>query len=120
MNTLLSLVNKIKNTPQDIEFNDVINVISENYEYTPTLFRNGIEADCIINQAQENEGSCKIFAFAQQHQLTEIQTLHCFGQYYRNDVLDHLDETNHANIRTFMKYGWDHIRFDDVALVAKQ
>jgi hypothetical protein len=119
MKTLDSLVNKIKNTPQSIEFNDVINVIGEHYVYTPTLFRNGIETDCVINQAQENEGSCKIFAFAQLHQLSEIQTLHCFGQYYREEVLDHPDETNHANIRTFMKYGWDHIHFDGVALIAK-
>ena len=47
-----------------------------------------------------------IFAFAKLHDLTEQQTLHCFGDYYRVDVLQNRDGDNHQNIRHFMKTGW--------------
>lgn len=116
MKTISLLLNKIKESPQTIEFDDVINAINDHYIYTPRLFRNGKTGDCIINQAQENEGSCKIFSFALLHQLTEHQTLNCFGQYYRDEVLNYPDDTNHGNIRTFMKYGWDCIQFEGEAL----
>ncbi len=119
MKPLLLLINKIKDSTQAIEFDEVINAINDNYIYTPRLFKNGKTDDCITNQAQENEGSCKIFSFAQLHQLTEFQTLNCFGKYYRDEVLNYPDKTNHANIRTFMKYGWDHIQFDGDALTEK-
>lgn len=119
MSTLSSLINKIKSAPLNIEFNDVINVISEHYHYSPVLFTNGVKIDCVVNQAQENEGSCKIFSFAQLNQLSEIQTLNCFGQYYREEVLNDPGGTNHANIRAFMKHGWDYIKFDDIALTPK-
>jgi hypothetical protein len=119
MNTLHSLINSINHAPETTKFNDVIHIIEEHYNYSPTLFRNGADEDCIINQAKENEGSCKIFSFAQLHQLTKTQTLHCFGHYYRDEVLNHPNESNHANIRTFMKYGWDQIHFDAIALTPK-
>ncbi len=119
MKPLPLLLNTIKKTPQAVEFDDVINVIDDNYSYTPMLFHNGANADCIINQAKENEGSCKIFSFALLHQLTEPQTLNCFGKYYRDEVLNYPDDTNHANIRTFIKYGWEHIQFDGNALTRK-
>ena len=119
MNTLSSLINKIKSSPRSIEFNDVINVISEHYHYSPVLFTNGAKTDCVVNQAQKNEGSCKIFSFAQINQLSELQTLHCFGQYYREEVLNDVAGTNHGNIRAFMKHGWEHIKFDGLALTPK-
>lgn len=119
MNNLDTLLDRIKTTPENVEFNDVINVIEEYYDYSPTLFKNGIETDGVVNQIKENEGSCKIFSFAQLHQLNETQTLNCFGQYYRDEVLNYPDETNHKNIRTFIKYGWDHISFEKPALISK-
>lgn len=119
MNNLDTLLDQIKSAPDSVEFQDVIDTITDNYEYTPTQFHNGPSGDYVTSKAGENEGSCKIFAFAQLHKLDETQTLNCFGQYYRDDVLQHPDNTDHANIRTFMKYGWKNIVFDGVALKRK-
>jgi len=119
MNALNKLINQIKTSPEITEFQDVINIIDTNYHYTPTYFTNGPEDDCVINNAGENEGSCKIFSFAQLQQLDETQTLNCFGDYYRNDVLQHPNHSDHANIRTFIKYGWKNITFQGTALEKK-
>ena len=120
MNKLEQLVKQIKVSPEKIDFQQVITVIDEHYFYTPTQFTNGTGDDCIINKAGENEGSCKIFSFAHDQQLNESQTLHCFGQYYRDDVLHHPENTDHANIRSFIKYGWKEISFDGSALNNKE
>ena len=114
-----ALIQQIKSNPESIEFQDVINHIDNFYHYTPTQFSNGPDNDYVISKVGENEGSCKIFSFAQIQQLDESQTLNCFGQYYRDDVLNHPDATDHANIRTFMKHGWKHVIFDHPALIAK-
>ena len=111
-----ALLARLRSNPQDIEFQEVMNIIAETYEYTPVLFNNGSGQDRIINQAGENEGSCKIFAFAQLQGLTKDETLACFGQYYRQDVLQHPQGTDHLNIRTFMRHGWDGIHFDGLPL----
>lgn len=120
MKKLETLIKKIKGNPETTEFNDVIDIIGQHYHYTPTRFVNGTEDDSIVNEAGENEGSCKIFSFAQIHQLDDLQTLNCFGKYYREDVLQNPEASDHANIRTFMKHGWQQIRFDNDALTNKQ
>lgn len=110
------LILEIKSNPETVEFQDVINYIDQHYQYTPTEFRNGVNAERIINRAGENEGSCKIFSFALLNKLDKIQTLNCFGHYYRRDVLDHPHNTDHSNIRNFIKYGWEGITFNQPAL----
>jgi len=116
-------MNKLKelldSAPEKIEFNQVIQVIEENYNYTPTRFTNGEGSGQVTNEVGNNEGSCKIFSFAQLNNLNEKQTLACFGNYYREDVLAHPDNTDHANIRNFIKSGWAGIHFDNIALVKK-
>lgn len=116
------LLQKIHTVPGDVEFTDVIDCIDSNYDYAPVRFSNGPlhgdETQFVISEAGENEGSCKIFSFAKLHGLDESQTLHCFGHYYRNDVLQHPLNTDHANIRTFMKYGWEQLRFEQTALAS--
>lgn len=119
MNTLDTLLLQLKEAPEAIEFSDVIAVIDEYYHYSATRFNNGSADDHIVNNAGENEGSCKIFSFAKIQDLDKNQTLNCFGQYYRSDVLENPDERNHANIRTFMNHGWDGIRFENRALELK-
>lgn len=120
MNELEQLLEQIRHQPESIEFSEVIHTIDENYRYTPVRFSNGPvssgEDEGIINQAGENEGSCKIFAFGRINDLTADQTLHCFGRYYRDDVLGHPDKNDHQNIRLFIKFGWPYIRFDVRAL----
>jgi hypothetical protein len=115
LNTFLASIRN--NTP--VSFNDTIAVITEHYDYQPTQFSNGLSDRTLISVAGTNEGSCKIFAFAQIHQLTEQQTLNLFGDYYRVDVLLHPDGSDHQNIRNFMRDGWAGISFNGMPLTAK-
>jgi len=112
MNRFLEKLNTAENT---IEFTDTMTVIDKNYEFTAQEFKNGD----LINHAGENSGSCKIFSFAKLNQLTQKQTLACFGKYYREDVLLNPSNTDHQNIRNFMKTGWQGIEFTVLALKAK-
>lgn len=109
----------LKNEPDNVDFQDVMLTIAELYNYTPVQFSNGIGEDLLINHAGENEGSCKIFAFAQLHGLSKKETLACFGKYYREDVLQHPEASNHLNIRTFIRHGWHGIQFENTALRPK-
>ena len=45
------------------------------------------------------------------HNLSKAQTLACFGDYYRVDVLQHPQKNDHANIRQFMLSGPGGIQF---------
>ncbi len=117
--TITTLIEKIRSTPDAIEFDEVIDCIEETYTYTPTRFTNGTGEEAAVNEAGTNEGSCKIFAFAQLNKLSEKETMACFGQYYRNDVLQHPYATDHTNIRNFMLFGWNGIRFDSPALTVR-
>lgn len=102
-------------SPEAINFSDTMAVIDAHYEFTPVFFSNGD----IENAAGQNNGSCKIFFFARLHQLTEEQTLHCFGDFYRKDVLESPEGDGHQNIRNFIHHGWQGIRFDGEALVQR-
>jgi len=108
-------LNRLESQPETIEFPDVIALINRLYTYVPTGFRNHE----LINEAGQNTGSCKLFAFARLHDLTEDQTLACFGAYYRADVLKTPDGSSHPNIRQFMQTGWNSIEFEGVPLRAK-
>ncbi len=113
--TLESLLQKLIDCPESIEFNDTMCTIDSMYDFTPTSFENGD----LVNEAGQNSGSCKLFSFARIHKLTLKQTLACFGSYYRDDVLKHPEKEDHQNIRNFMKSGWPGIKFDSEPLVAK-
>ena len=113
--TVAAYISKLKNTPQEITFPETIAVIEANYTFTPTSFQNGNQR----NAAGENSGSCKLFAFAKAQQLTQQETLACFGAYYFDDVLKNPEGTDHQNIRNFILHGWEGIAFEDVALELK-
>ncbi|WPR73964.1 HopJ type III effector protein [Algoriphagus sp. NG3] len=108
----MKLLDQIKNAPAAISFSEVIAEIDSLYEFTPTRFLNG----STVNEAGQNNGSCKVFFFAKLHDLTPIETLSLFGDYYRKDVLQHPDGTDHQNIRNFMQSGWEGIKFESEAL----
>lgn len=110
-----SPIEALRSHPESIQFSDVIAFIMQHYEYQPTRFSNGE----IINEAGKNEGSCKIFAFAQLQCLSVPDTLALFGQHYREDVLNNPSGSDHANIRNFMKHGWKGIHFEGKALIPK-
>jgi len=113
--SIKELLTVIKDSPEKVSFQQVIDSIDAHYEYQPTEFSNGGS----LNAAGTNAGSCKIFAFAQLNTLTESQTLACFGHYYREDVLLHPDAEDHANIRNFMVSGWAGVNFKSIALRPK-
>lgn len=116
--SLTAFIEKVKNN-QNVGFDETIAVITDNYHYQATEFSNGLNGQLLINQAGTNEGSCKIFAFAQLNGLDRQQTLNLFGDYYRLDVLNDPHGTGHQNIRNFMQFGWAGICFKGVALTAK-
>jgi hypothetical protein len=107
-----AFLHKLNISPNSIQFNDTIATVDANYQFTPTRFRNGEQ----INEAGQNSGSCKLFSFAKLQKLNEVQTLACFGDYYRVDVLQYPTASDHQNIRNFMQQGWAGIHFDGSAL----
>ena len=109
---LNDFLKKLNATPEQVEFSEVMTVISANYHYQPCRFSNGD----LTNEVGSNEGSCKLFAFAKLHGLSEEATLACFGQYYREDVLLTPKGTDHTNIRNFIKQGWQGINFEGEVL----
>ena len=109
---LSEFLDLLSNEPEHIKFTDTISVVDSHYEFTPTAFRNGE----LQNAAGQNSGSFKLFSFARLQNLTKAQTLSCFGDYYRVDVLQHPDATDHQNIRNFIRFGWDGIEFESEAL----
>ena len=110
------LLRSLKENPNQVEYEAVLALIDELYEFTPVRFTNG----GIVNEAGRNLGSCKILAFAKLVRLSEEQTLHCFGSFYRDHVLKYPDNLDHPNIRSFMAEGWGGVHFDGAALKIKQ
>lgn len=103
---------------ESLDFEDTMAVINEYFDYTPCAFTNGKGDEPVFNEAGQNEGSCKIFGFAQQMQLNKEQTLACFGRFYQ-DVLNTPNGSDHGNIRSFMVHGWDGITFEGQPLIRK-
>ncbi|MBY7838853.1 HopJ type III effector protein [Vibrio fluvialis] len=112
---LSALLTQLTEQPENVVFAEVIATIDAYYDFTPTAFDNGKTR----NEANQNNGSCKIFAFAQLNQLSPEATLACFGDFYRQDVLQHPENDDHQNIRNFIRFGWDGVKFEGVALTAK-
>lgn len=106
--TLEQFKQKLKNTPGSIEFSETMAVIESNYNFTPSAFKNGE----LQNNAGENSGSCKLFAFAKLQGFINNETLACFGKFYFDDVLKDPNGTGHQNIRNFMKTGFDGLVFE--------
>ncbi|MEO8515239.1 MAG: HopJ type III effector protein [Flavobacterium sp.] len=113
--SIAAFLTQLRTTPKTNTFQETIQVIEENYDFTPTAFQNGDQH----NAVGENSGSCKLFAFAQLQHLSVEETLACFGAYYFEEVLQNPQGSNHQNIRNFMKTGWNGVRFEGNALVDK-
>ena len=111
---LTDYISTLRENPSALTFEDTLAVIDGHYDFTPRAFKNGP----VDNAAGTNNGSCKVFSFAVLHELTPAQTLAMFAQHYQN-VLDEPNGDAHANIRAFMKHGFDGVVFDGEALVSK-
>lgn len=112
---LQTFLDQLQADPESIAFTDTIETIESHYDFIATRFSNGNQK----NNISENQGSCKILAFAQLHKLSEAETLHCFGQYYREDVLQNSEGDNHQNIRQFMQHGFSGVSFEGQPLRRK-
>ena len=113
--TMQQFKSKLKSNPTEITFTETMQIIEDNYIFTPTAFSNGD----IKNKAGENAGSCKLFAFAKLHQLTKQETLFCFGEHYAT-ILEDENGTSHQNIRNFIKTGFDGLSFEGKVLTLKE
>lgn len=109
-----AFIKKLKETPTTIDFKEMMDMVDAHYNYTPVGFTNGN----IINEPEQNAGSCKLFSFAKLQNLTKEETLYCFGKYYK-DVLENPEGADHQNIRNFMKTGWQGLSFSGTALIKK-
>jgi len=107
-------ITKLKVSPTEINFAETMQVIEDNYNFTPTTFTNGD----IKNNAGENSGSCKLFAFAVHQKLRKEEALFCFGEHYKNVLEDEMGDS-HQNIRNFMKSGFKGLSFIGEALELK-
>jgi len=113
MKAQLSTLQK-KSKEGSLQFKEVIEFIETYYQHTPTAFKNGAQ----YNEATQNQGSAKVFAFAQLNNLNREDTLYLFAEHYQS-VLANVDGTDHQNIRQFMVHGWSGIVFEGQALVLK-
>jgi hypothetical protein len=95
-------------------FAEVLDYIAAEYEYYPSSFKNGE----LYNAENENQGSARILAFAEICSLSKEDTLRLFAEHYRA-VLADPDGAGHQNIRQFMQYGWEAVKFDRAVLVRK-
>ncbi|WP_158996346.1 HopJ type III effector protein [Mucilaginibacter sp. L196] len=99
---------------KSLAFNQVIEFIETYYQHQPTAFKNGE----VYNEATQNQGSAKVFAFAQINDLNVEDTLYLFAEHYQS-VLDNPNGIDHQNIRQFMAHGWPGIAFEGTALLLK-
>ncbi|NLW04915.1 MAG: HopJ type III effector protein [Pseudomonadaceae bacterium] len=111
--TLSELLAQLNQRP--VDFKAVMQVIEAEYTFIPSHFTNGN----LVNLANTNNGSCKIFAFGLLNQLSKQATLNAFGDFYTQDVLQNPEGLDHQNIRNFMQSGWAGISYSSPALQKK-
>ena len=101
---IIELLTKLKTNT--ISFKDVIAFIDQQISHTPVAFKNG----AIHNEVDQNQGSAKVFRFAQLNSLSKSDTLTLFAEHYQA-VLDQPQGADHQNIRQFMENGWAGIQW---------
>jgi hypothetical protein len=97
-----------------LPFSEVIKFIETYYQHQPTAFKNGDA----FNEATQNQGSAKVFAFAKINNLSAEDTLYLFAEHYQS-VLANPDGTDHQNIRQFMAHAWPGVVFEGEVLTLK-
>lgn len=109
---LITLIKELKGN--SLTFKEVLEFIETGYLHQPTAFKNGE----VNNEATQNQGSAKVFAFAQLNNLNEEDTLYLFAEHYQS-VLNNPNGADHQNIRQFIKHGWSGVVFEGQALLTK-
>lgn len=100
-------------TPEH-RFADTLGFIAEHYHYQPSAFTNGP----VNNSAEQNQGSCKVLAMAQDQQLSVEQALQCFAEHYQAVLASPAGE-DHANIRALMQHGLAAVTFASAPLTRR-
>jgi hypothetical protein len=95
-------------------FADTLAFIEQHYRYQPSAFTNG----AVHNSAEQNQGSCKVLAMAQDLGLSNQQALQCFAEHYQA-VVQHPDGSDHANIRALMQDGLSAVSFTSPPLTLR-
>jgi hypothetical protein len=111
--TFLELIDKVKQA-EVLIFSEVLETIDASYDFIPSKFTNG----SVTNEANTNNGSCKVFSFAKLNELKVAETLFLFGEHYQK-VVETPNEVDHQNIRNFIKFGREGIHFEKDALQEK-
>lgn len=106
------LLEKLKQN--ELFFSQVLDFINAHYQHQPTAFKNGDA----FNDETQNQGSARVFAFAQLNNVSKEDTLWLFAEHYQS-VLENPNVTDHQNIRQFIQHGWPGISFKGQALLAK-
>lgn len=114
MKTIEQLLEHLNTAPNEMTFEEVMAAIEANYDFTPCAFSNGN----VENSAEQNQGSCKLFAFAKLNDLDQQQTLALFAQHYQS-VLEDPEGEAHQNIRQFMANGWSGVELKGTPLTKK-
>lgn len=95
-------------------FADTLEFIDAHYAYQPSGFDNGP----VRNNADQNQGSCKVLAMALDQDLTDLQALQCFAEHYQAVLADPAG-SDHANIRALRDHGLNAVTFDTPPLTRR-
>lgn len=88
------------------KFATTLAFINQNYSFQPTAFNNGE----VENEEGQNEGSCKVLAFAILEGLSDQEALLAFAEHYRSVLMNPMG-TDHQNIRSLQKNGLSMVSF---------
>jgi len=91
-----------------VGFAEVLNTINAVYVYDESV---GYSNGDVTNAPGVNTGSAKVFAFAQLHALSQESTVRLFCEHLEGVLADPSGDA-HANIRAFLKTGWEGVAFD--------
>jgi len=108
-----AFLEKLDASPQTVMLDESLAIIDALYAFTPVAFSNGE----MHNAPGDAVRSCRLYAFAQLHHLSERQTLTLFGEHYR-EVLADPQGNAHQTIRIFMKHGRSGLKFSAFPLKA--
>ena len=102
------LLQKVKETPGEVQFAETVAAIEEDYEVLEVPFSVGP----VESAAGQNMGSAKIFSLAKIGELSEQEAVALFGEIYRG-VQATPEGTDHPNIRAFQSGGWGCVAFPE-------
>lgn len=99
------------------EFEETTSLVDSLFQVTPCAFRVGLGPFAVDNPIGTNTGALRVLALGKLLGLDKQTTLNLFGRHYR-DVLDNPHGDAHANIRAFIRDGWNGVEFSGEPLKA--